>query len=1112
MPEITFLFSNPVYIDLPIGIWGWVTWLMFLCLVLYLTWKVRGLNINWTKERWIILGILIFITPITNLLIPGIQLQEIDGLPLPMIPRQTGNPVIMIFSAIPWMLAAGFHGPFAAVGLALFSGLFLSLWNIHNLFFPLEISLLSLIFSATLNQRYRTPFFRWIRQPTTSALLIIVAYPFIFLIDSMFATQGTLAVRIDYGFTNIGTNILSIGIPIVIGGLITQSMVYLTPLWSRKSALIPSPAEKSLEARFLYGITIVAIVLCISLIVGNWVVAGRVARQVLEQQIITNAKIAAESVPFLLESGQILIQKSAQEFRIATYKKDQIFTSLPETTRNVPYFSQLILIDKEGKCLASYPITEKEPSLTQDEKIGFELARSGVLLQYYVFPPINGSQSANLSFLSTIQGTDGKFEGVLIGRTDLNTNPFAQPLINSLRSMEKFNGEGILLDERGRILFHTDSNQIMEKYNGKIIQDEHFYEDLASDGTRRLVIYRQVVGRPWSVVLSLPAREVQNYALIIATPIAIMVFGSLLVSLFLLRVGLRVVTSSIKNLVAETDRIAQGNLDHSLKVDGVDEISLLSQSFDKMRRRLKSRLDELNRLLIVSQKVASTLDITEAMTSILESALIEGATSARVILFPIDPLAEFQYRPQKLRYGIGPSSDTYSALDDQILSLTDLQERVVISNLSRPRFLEFPEGIPHPQALIAMNLNHKGEKYGALWIAFDRPRTFSDEEIRFLTTLARQAAMSASNARLFHSAEIGRRRLESVLSSSPDPILVISNQNRSILANPAAAQVFSFHLEKSKGTPIEELISHEKLVNLLRSSLYDQQSEEIVMPDGRVFFTFVSVIRAEGRSTGRACIMRDVTHFKKIDELKTEFVATVSHDLRSPLQLIRGYASMIQMIGGLTDQQNGYIRQILSSVENMSKLVSNLLDLGRIEAGVGLQLEKVPIREIIERVYSDLQVEAAQKHIHFSLETPPLELPIIEVDRSLLQQALRNLVENAIKYTDSGGDVKLGLQVYPEEVVFEVIDNGIGISPADQPRLFEKFYRIQRRGTSGERGSGLGLAIVKSIAEKHKGRIWVESQLGKGSKFYLSIPIQQTKHHQNGLDEDKKLLPHDFEC
>jgi signal transduction histidine kinase len=238
-------------------------------------------------------------------------------------------------------------------------------------------------------------------------------------------------------------------------------------------------------------------------------------------------------------------------------------------------------------------------------------------------------------------------------------------------------------------------------------------------------------------------------------------------------------------------------------------------------------------------------------------------------------------------------------------------------------------------------------------------------------------------------------------------------------------------------------------------------------------------------------VLSDVTHFKELDALKSDFVSTVSHDLRSPLTLMRGYATMLEMVGQLNDQQSNYVRKIVGGVESMSRLVNNLLDLGRIEAGIGLQPEMIPVYDVLERVVGALQLQAAQKRIQLTTEPPGETNPLIEADQALLHQALHNLIENAIKYTRQDGKVHVRLQVRPNGVIFEVADNGIGISPMDLPRVFEKFYRGAQQISKDERGTGLGLAIVKSIAERHGGRVWAESQLGKGSIFYLFIPSRQ---------------------
>jgi signal transduction histidine kinase len=207
---------------------------------------------------------------------------------------------------------------------------------------------------------------------------------------------------------------------------------------------------------------------------------------------------------------------------------------------------------------------------------------------------------------------------------------------------------------------------------------------------------------------------------------------------------------------------------------------------------------------------------------------------------------------------------------------------------------------------------------------------------------------------------------------------------------------------------------------------------------------------------------------------------------------MRGYATMLEMVGELNTQQTNYVRKIGVGIERITHLINNLLDIGRIEAGVGLQLEMLVVRDMIKQVTDNAQMQADQKRVQLEMEIPKKLPSMIEGDQALLQHALQNLVENSIKYTSAGGNVWVRITARQNRMVFAVQDTGIGISPVDQPRLFEKFYRSADRQAKKERGTGLGLAIVKSIIERHQGRVGVESQLGTGSIFYFEIPLRQS--------------------
>src|SRR5512147_2257748 len=429
----------------------------------------------------------------------------------------------------------------------------------------------------------------------------------------------------------------------------------------------------------------------------------------------------------------------------------------------------------------------------------------------------------------------------------------------------------------------------------------------------------------------------------------------------------------------------------------------------------------------------------------------------------------------------------------QLLGIAEQQDKVVMSTLSRTRGLVLDPSLPYPESLIALALRHEARYYGVLWAAYNKQRIFTEAEVRFISTLASQAALAVANIRLFLTVEVSRRQLEAILNSTPDPVLVTDASNRLILANPAAGHVFGVTIRKGERPGIEQTLQIKALNDLLTSSSSERRSAEVRMPDGKTYLAMASPMTAENRTIGRVCILRDVTQLKEIDTLKSDFVSTVSHDLRSPLTLMRGYATMLEMAGELNDQQKSYTKMIIQGVDNMSKLVNNLLDLGRIDFGVGLQVESIPVLDILERIIGSLQMQAKQKQISLGMEISK-DLPhAIEADQALLQQAIYNLVENALKYTPEGGEVTIRLQVTDPALTLAVQDSGIGIPEGDLPRLFEKFYRGTNREALTKRGTGLGLAIVKSIAERHGGKVWVESELGKGSTFCLQVPLAQPK-------------------
>jgi len=1085
MRFIASLLDHLAYVN-PLPLAGWLVWLGLAGLLALALSSWRKYHPAWTaRTRWTAAALAV-LTPITALWL-GLELHNAPALPLPGLPENPPASTIMIFSALPWTLAGGLLGPFMGAGLGLLSGLIRGLWDTHSWFSMLDLGLLGAIFSFSTRQQYRTPFFRLLRQPLFTVLCLTLIHALLYLVAAFFtvAAPVSAAGRIDFALSNAGVAGLAFGLEMLLAGFAAQILATVIPhRWGRFGALQPSPAERSIETRFVSSAGAIVSILLILLLIGDWIVAGSAARTLIRDRLASTARLSAHGVSYFLETGQSLSSQIASDPRLVQTPDAELAAYLGGRMQSAPFFNQLVMVDvPANSVIANYP-PESIIQFAAAEEAGLALVMQGGPNQLHAIPPAVPGGSARVSFIAAIPGTSR----ALIARADLRSNPVARPVLDTLDSLRELDGLGLLIDDQGLVVYHPQPELIMTPYTGQHSTQPAFFDESSPRGTGQLVYYQPVTSHPWAVVLSVPAQVTQQLALDIALPIALLILVLGAIALLALRLSLHAVTSSLQTLAAEAKYISTGKLDRPLAPEGDDELSDLRAAFEQMRSSLQARLDDLNRLLEVSQGVASSLTLGDALRPVLEAVIAGGASSARIILMrdtlPVET---------PLRFAEGLEQDVYMHLDPQVLALTEEQERLVMATIARSRGLVLDPNLPHPESLISIALRHEGRFYGVLWAAYNRQHIFTEADLKFMTTLASQASLAVSNIRLFMTVEVSRRQLEAILNSTPDPVLVTDASNRLILANPAAGTVLGVVLRRGEKPEVERMIESKVLNELLLASSTERLSVELSLPDGKTYLAVASPMTAEGKTVGRICILRDVSQLKEIDTLKSDFVATVSHDLRSPLTLMRGYATMLEMAGALNDQQKNYAKMIVQGVDNMAKLVNNLLDLGRIEFGVGLQVENIPLLDLLERVTGDLQLQAKQKNISLGVELPR-DLPhALQADQALLHQALFNLVENAIKYTPEGGEVTVHLQTLPSGLIFAVQDSGMGISEQDQKRLFEKFFRGTNREALMQRGTGLGLAIVRSIAERHGGKAWVESGLGQGSVFFLQIPLTQQK-------------------
>ncbi len=324
-------------------------------------------------------------------------------------------------------------------------------------------------------------------------------------------------------------------------------------------------------------------------------------------------------------------------------------------------------------------------------------------------------------------------------------------------------------------------------------------------------------------------------------------------------------------------------------------------------------------------------------------------------------------------------------------------------------------------------------------------------------------------------------RLTRVFNEHQDGIILSGLDGRLSMVNYAARDLFCMPGEQPEGKMVSEALLNPDLIALFNSSSPFPHHGEISIEDGRVYGAQASLISG----IGVVAVLQEITHLKEIDRIKTDFVNTVSHDLRSPLTAIYGFLGLIDKVGTVNEQQAEFITHIQTSVQHITSLINDLLELGRVEADYDIQMEEVNFVEIVKQSVNQLDYQVNEKMQELVLSMGD-NLPGILGNPLHMQRMVINLVENAVKFTPPLGKIQVRCRAEANQVVLEVADNGPGIPLDDQPHVFEKFYRGSNLSQSTP-GTGLGLSIVKSIVEKHRGRIWLESS-PQGTTFTVILP------------------------
>lgn len=526
-------------------------------------------------------------------------------------------------------------------------------------------------------------------------------------------------------------------------------------------------------------------------------------------------------------------------------------------------------------------------------------------------------------------------------------------------------------------------------------------------------------------------------------------------------------------------------------------LTLLEQN-RLLSQEVKRRIDQLAAINAVASAVGQSLDLDTTLETALQVVVdVVGAEASGISLID-EEAGELVLRaqlgwvhdfvvsnPMRIPLGKGMSGKVLQTNDIVVDNNLDGSEEYAVPSFREEKF----------RSIVMAPMRARGKIIGILSIMSYQPSRFTEEIPPVLQVIADTVAVAISNARLYETTLEQQHRVSAILHSTADGIIATDRSSKISHVNQAAEHILNINRETLIGVPLREASMEKTVRDALLKALTPEGNKafQVTNEKERVISAVVSPVYVESQvdqpaqMDGWVIVLQDVTHLREAEIARAQFIQAAAHDMRNPLSVTLSSVLMLEsMFAKENDTAREVTRLAIDGVHRLQILIDDLLQLEHIESGYNVTLTPISLIEALREVAIEIMPLMRDKSLTFKQEIPD-NLPVINGDIRWIKRALHNYLENATKYTQSGGEVTLKVYIKDDFIHVEVIDNGPGIPAKAQLKLFERFYRVE--GHEKIRGSGLGLAIVKSVAETHGGQVYARSEEGKGSTFGMTLPI-----------------------